>query len=463
MGQPSMFEKFRDLIAAGVLIFAALHVGPARGQGSATPPRSAAQLEQLVAPIALYPDSLLSQILMASTYPLELVAGARWSQANPTATGDALQTAMQQQPWDPSVKALTAISTNAADDEQRSWKWTQQLGDVFLAQQSDVLDAVQRLRARGCEWSAQVDARAEGERNRRRVLQRKGPGLEESRLSRMSTRSNQQTPMSITFRSTIQMWCMGHGPIPTTRPTIGTRRAMSAATRSRSRPAYSWVRRSGEASTGTEILSRSILSATTISTEPILPTETGHIIRHIGARCRIAMPASRSGLASKASRRHARLSAERRKPVDTSLATSRVRLAIWATSRARPASLARMERPAQRRGPRKRRPPRKRRAAQRRRQPRRPGRPRRLAPRKALVRPRPPHTMVQSRPRAPSRPPGPSRAPETARSHGTQAPTNIPPRGAMQPRTAGPRVSAAARGGAAGAAAAAAVGDPMSG
>ncbi len=147
MGQPSMFEKFRDLIAAGVLIFAALHVGPARGQGSATPPRSAAQLEQLVAPIALYPDSLLSQILMASTYPLELVAGARWSQANPTATGDALQTAMQQQQWDPSVKALTAIPQTLQMMSEKL-EWTQQLGDVFLAQQSDVLDAVQRLRAR---------------------------------------------------------------------------------------------------------------------------------------------------------------------------------------------------------------------------------------------------------------------------------------------------------------------------
>jgi hypothetical protein len=147
MGQPSVFERIRHIIAAGVLIFAGLHVGPARAQGTATPPRSAAQLEQLVAPIALYPDSLLSQILMGSTYPLEVVAAARWSQANLTVTGDALQTAMTNQPWDPSVKALTAVPQTLQMMNDKL-DWTQQLGDTFLAQQKELLDAVQRLRAR---------------------------------------------------------------------------------------------------------------------------------------------------------------------------------------------------------------------------------------------------------------------------------------------------------------------------
>src|SRR5262249_44745207 len=90
---------------------------------------------------------LLSQILMASTYPLEVVAAARWSQANPKVAGDALQTAMAQQPWDPSVKALTAIP-QALQMMNDKLDWTQQLGDAFLAQQGDVLDAVQRLRER---------------------------------------------------------------------------------------------------------------------------------------------------------------------------------------------------------------------------------------------------------------------------------------------------------------------------
>lgn len=107
---------------------------------------SQAQIQQMVAPIALYPDPLLTQILMASTYPLEVVEAARWSQDNPGVTGAALETAMQTQSWDPSIKALAAVPQTL---EMMSDKldWTQQLGDAFLAQQQDVLAAVQTLRA----------------------------------------------------------------------------------------------------------------------------------------------------------------------------------------------------------------------------------------------------------------------------------------------------------------------------
>jgi len=106
---------------------------------------SQAQIQQLVAPIALYPDPLLTQILMASTYPLEVIEAARWSQNNPSVKGQALENAMQDQSWDPSVKALTAVPQTL---EMMSDKldWTQQLGDAFLAQQQDVLAAVQKLR-----------------------------------------------------------------------------------------------------------------------------------------------------------------------------------------------------------------------------------------------------------------------------------------------------------------------------
>jgi hypothetical protein len=142
-----LFGAVGRVIGIGVVAFVILHSGPALAQGPATAPRAAAQLEQLVAPIALYPDSLLSQVLMASTYPLEVVAAARWSQANPSVTGDALQNAMAQQTWDPSVKALTAVPQTLQMMNDKL-DWTQQLGDAFLAQQSDVLDAVQRLRAR---------------------------------------------------------------------------------------------------------------------------------------------------------------------------------------------------------------------------------------------------------------------------------------------------------------------------
>ena len=106
---------------------------------------SAEQLDQLVAPIALYPDSLLGQILTASTYPLETVMAARWCQANPNLKGPQLEGAMQQQNWDPSVKALTSVPQVLAMMNDKL-DWTQQLGDAYLAQPDDVAAAVQRLR-----------------------------------------------------------------------------------------------------------------------------------------------------------------------------------------------------------------------------------------------------------------------------------------------------------------------------
>jgi Protein of unknown function (DUF3300)/Chaperone of endosialidase len=142
-----MLDRVRGLLVLAVLLLSALSIGAARAQNASPPPRSTAQLEQLVAPIALYPDPLLSQVLMASTYPLEVVSAARWVQANPGVSGQALQDAMQKQPWDPSVKALTAVPQTLQMMNDKL-DWTQELGDAFLAQQADVLDAVQRLRAR---------------------------------------------------------------------------------------------------------------------------------------------------------------------------------------------------------------------------------------------------------------------------------------------------------------------------
>ncbi len=105
------------------------------------------QIEQLVAPIALYPDALVAQVLMASTYPLEVVQAARWAKENPKVTGKALEDAMQKQSWDPSVKSLTATPQVLAMMNDKL-DWMQKLGDAFLAQQKDVLDGVQRLRAK---------------------------------------------------------------------------------------------------------------------------------------------------------------------------------------------------------------------------------------------------------------------------------------------------------------------------
>ena len=105
------------------------------------------ELEQMLAPIALYPDPLLVQMLMAATYPLEVVEAARWVNANPNLTGDQLAYALEQKPWDPSVKSL-ANFPNALAMLDGNIEWTQRLGDAFLAQKDQVMDTVQSLRGR---------------------------------------------------------------------------------------------------------------------------------------------------------------------------------------------------------------------------------------------------------------------------------------------------------------------------
>jgi len=108
-----------------------------------------AQLESLLAPIALYPDELLMQVLMASTYPLEIVHAKRWlgQGQNAALRGDALARALEAQPWDPSVKSLVPFP-DVLTMMNDQLEWTQQLGDALLAQQEDVLNAVQVLRGR---------------------------------------------------------------------------------------------------------------------------------------------------------------------------------------------------------------------------------------------------------------------------------------------------------------------------
>ncbi|HTP72542.1 MAG TPA: DUF3300 domain-containing protein [Burkholderiaceae bacterium] len=105
------------------------------------------QIEQLVAPIALYPDSLLSQVLMAATYPADVAEAAKWSKANKDMKGDAAVAAVQSQNWDPSVQSLAAFPQVLQPMGDQP-DWVQNLGDAFLASSKDVLDAVQRLRAK---------------------------------------------------------------------------------------------------------------------------------------------------------------------------------------------------------------------------------------------------------------------------------------------------------------------------
>lgn len=113
----------------------------------ATPKIPNDQLDSLVAPIALYPDPLVAQILAASTYPLEIIELEQWLKRNPNLKDQALADAVAKQPWDPSIQAMavfpdvvTRLSANVA--------WTTNLGNAFLAQQQDVMDAIQRMRAK---------------------------------------------------------------------------------------------------------------------------------------------------------------------------------------------------------------------------------------------------------------------------------------------------------------------------
>ena len=117
-------------------------------QSNPAPTYAAPQLDQLLAPIALYPDPLLAQILMAATYPLEVVEAARWVQDpnNARLRGDQLDAALQPQDWDPSVKSLVPFP-QILQMMNSKLDWTQALGNAFLAQQADVMDSVQRLRA----------------------------------------------------------------------------------------------------------------------------------------------------------------------------------------------------------------------------------------------------------------------------------------------------------------------------
>src|SRR6476659_384042 len=110
-------------------------------------PFNAEQLDALVASIALYPDDLLTQLLMASTFPLEVVASARWVEdpAHKSLSGDALAKALEAEPWDPSVKSLVPFPVVLATMNS-NLTWLQQLGYAFATQQADVFAAVQRLR-----------------------------------------------------------------------------------------------------------------------------------------------------------------------------------------------------------------------------------------------------------------------------------------------------------------------------
>ncbi|MBX9827423.1 MAG: DUF3300 domain-containing protein, partial [Xanthobacteraceae bacterium] len=120
---------------------------PAAAPAQSQQTLSAGELDQLLAPVALYPDALLADIMMASTYPLEVVQADRWAKDNKSLKGDALSKALEAQSWDKSVKSLV-ITPDVLSMMSTKLDWTQKLGDAVLAQQPDVMDSVQRLRSK---------------------------------------------------------------------------------------------------------------------------------------------------------------------------------------------------------------------------------------------------------------------------------------------------------------------------
>lgn len=131
-------RRFAGLMVAWVVAV------PAAGQDAAAPKFSHEQLEQIAAPVALYPDSLLMQVFMAATYPLEVVEADRWITGQ-NLSGSALDEALKAKDWDPSVKSLCALP-DVLSRMSQNLDWTRDMGDAFLDQQSQLLDAVQHLR-----------------------------------------------------------------------------------------------------------------------------------------------------------------------------------------------------------------------------------------------------------------------------------------------------------------------------
>ena len=137
---------------------------PATAQAAPAPPytqQTAEQLQQLVAPIALYPDSLVAQILAGSTFPEQVVEADRFAQAHPDLKGEDLGKAVDQQPWDPSVKALAAFPS-VLGNMDKNLSWTSSLGDAYYNQQQDVMDAVQVMRRKAQDAGNRSEERRVG-------------------------------------------------------------------------------------------------------------------------------------------------------------------------------------------------------------------------------------------------------------------------------------------------------------
>lgn len=138
-------KRFMKMVAVTLILLLTFPAGLFAQEPTGKQAFSQGQLEQILAPVALYPDEVLAQILIAATYPIEVVQADRWVKQNSGLKGNALTSALEQQPWDPSVKSLVNFPQVLTMMSEKL-DWTQNLGDAFLAQQEDVMKSVQVLR-----------------------------------------------------------------------------------------------------------------------------------------------------------------------------------------------------------------------------------------------------------------------------------------------------------------------------
>src|SRR5258705_6614375 len=152
-GKPRRHPMKPSLLVVAALTATAAVSGPLPQDGTKPSAFDQPHLEQLVAPIALYPDALLTQILMASTYPLEIVQADRWVAKNPDLKGTELEEALKTQDWDPSVEALCGFPT-VLKQMSENLDWTRDLGDAFLGQKAELMDTVQTMRKKALDAGA---------------------------------------------------------------------------------------------------------------------------------------------------------------------------------------------------------------------------------------------------------------------------------------------------------------------
>jgi hypothetical protein len=147
---------YSPLLALLVLLLVSMSSAVVWAQDPAHERVADAELDQLLAPVALYPDSVLSHLLIASTYPLEVVMAERWTRENPDQAGQEALNAVEDEDWDPSVKALVAFP-DLLQRMSEDLDWTESLGEAFLADEERVLDRVQVLRQKAYDAGSLED------------------------------------------------------------------------------------------------------------------------------------------------------------------------------------------------------------------------------------------------------------------------------------------------------------------